>query len=191
MLIKHAKPVLTVLLVLALLLTATSCTAVEKRLYPLEHKELIEKYAEKHGMPPELLAAVIKTESGFDENARSRVGAIGLMQLMPSTAEEIAWRMGVEYDASALTDPETNISYGTYYLKHLYDLLGADWDNACAAYNAGIGRVTGWLKNEEYCKDGKTLSYIPIEETRNYVNKINNYKEKYKKLYFDSEGDEQ
>lgn len=185
------KRLLLILTLLSVLVASASCTAIEKKLYPLEYREIIEKYAEMHGIPAEMLAALIKTESGFDAEARSRVGAVGLMQLMPSTAAEVARRMGTAYDESALTDPETNVAYGTYYLAYLYKNLGCDWGNACAAYNAGIGRVMGWLKDKEYSADGKTLSYIPIEETRNYVNKINTYKEKYKELYFNSEGEQQ
>ncbi len=173
----------------AVMLFCTSCTAIEKKIYPLQYEEHIKESCDLYGVPYDLLAALIKTESGYDANARSSAGAVGLMQLLPSTAEELAGRMEVEYDENMLTDPKTNISYGCYYLAYLYNNLGNDWDTACAAYNAGIGRVTGWLENSEYSDDGKTLKYIPIEETRNYVNKINNYRIKYKELYFSTEGE--
>ena len=147
---------------LLILVSAASCGFIEKTIYPLNHEELIKTYGDKYDIPYELLAAVIYTESGFDEKAVSRVGAIGLMQLMPSTAEEIAGRLGVEYDESALTDPETNIAYGSFYLGYLYRNLGENWDTACAAYNAGIGKVKGWLNNEEYSDDGLALKAYPL-----------------------------
>lgn len=169
------------------LFSFVSCGFINKTVYPLNHEELIRCYGDKYDIPYELLAAVIYTESGFDEKAASGAGAVGLMQLMPSTAEEIAWRLGVEYNEDMLTDPETNISYGSFYLRYLYRNLGENWDTACAAYNAGIGKVKGWLENGEYSDDGVALKTIPIDETRNYVQRVNKYKEKYKELYFNSE----
>ncbi len=176
--------------VLLMLIGATflsACGIADEVKYPINHKELIIEYGDKYEIPYELLAAVIRTESSFDENAVSPVGAMGLMQLMPTTAEEIATRLGEDYSAVDITDPETNIAYGSFYLKYLYRNLGENWDTACAAYNAGIGRVSGWLKDKAYSEDGSTLKNIPIEETRNYVKRINEYKIKYKELHFSEE----
>ncbi|MBQ3081780.1 MAG: lytic transglycosylase domain-containing protein [Clostridia bacterium] len=182
-----ARLFLCVILSFLVAFSFVACGFIGKTIYPLNHEELIRNYCDKYDIPYELLAAVIYTESGFDEKAVSRVGAVGLMQLMPSTAEEIAGRLGVEYNEDMLTDPETNIAYGSFYLRYLYRNLGENWDTACAAYNAGIGKVMGWLDNEEYSDDGVTLKSIPIDETRNYVQRVNKYKEKYKELYFNSE----
>ncbi len=174
-------------LVGALLLSLCSCGLVDKTLYPIKHTELIKEYGDKYGIPYELLAAVIKTESDFNETAKSSAGAIGLMQLMPSTAEEIAWRLGEDYTTVDITLAETNIAYGSFYLSYLYRNLGEEWETALAAYNAGIGKVKGWLKDAAYSDDGVTLKSIPIAETDNYIKRINKYKGKYKELYFNSE----
>lgn len=171
-------------LAVALIWCVASCSAIDKMIYPIEYEELIREYGDLNGIPYEILAAVIKTESGFDPYARSSAGAVGLMQLLPSTAEEMASRMGAVYDAAALTNPETNVAYGSYYLKYLYVNLGENWDTACAAYNAGIGKVSRWLEDERYSDDGVSLKEIPITETEKYVERINKYSQKYKKLYF-------
>ena len=185
--LNRVKAVLAVSLAVVLVMVFTACGFIDKTIYPINYTELIEQYGGKYGIPCELLAAVINAESGFDENAVSGAGAIGLMQLMPSTAEEIAGRLGVEYDSTMLTDPETNIAYGSFYLNYLYRNLGENWETACAAYNAGIGKVSGWLKDSKYSDDGVSLKSIPIAETDNYVKRINKYKQKYKELYFNSE----
>lgn len=187
MCLKRLKGVVLSLLAASLCLTLCACGFVDKTLYPLNHRELIEEYGDKYGIPYELLAAVIKAESDFNERAKSSAGAVGLMQLMPSTAEEIAWRLGEDFEAVDITDAKTNIAYGSFYLNYLYRNLGEIWETALAAYNAGIGKVKGWLEDTEYSDDGKTLKAIPIAETENYINRISKYKEKYKELYFNSE----
>ena len=80
-------------------------------------------------------------------------------------------------------DPDTNIRYGVWYLSYLYGRFDS-WDNAFAAYNAGPGNVSKWLKDSEYSSDGETLSYIPFKETRNYVVKVNRAIEVYDRLYY-------
>lgn len=185
--LNRVKTVLFTVVALLLTLSVSSCSFINETLYPIKHKELIMQYGDKYGIPYELLAAVIKTESDFSETAVSGAGAVGLMQLMPTTAEEIAGRLGEEYDGTKLSDPETNIAYGSFYLNYLYRNLGENWETACAAYNAGIGKVSGWLKDERYSDDGATLKSIPISETDNYIKRINKYKEKYKEIYFSEE----
>lgn len=155
----------------------------------MDYKDTIVKYCDEYSVPYDLLCAIIRTESSFDVQAVSSAGAIGLMQLMPSTAREIADRIGETYDENKLFEPETNIKYGCFYIRYLYKNLGENWDTACAAYNAGIGRVASWLKDSAYSDDGISLKHIPIEETKNYVERINKFKIKYKELYFSSEGE--
>ena len=184
MLKRSVKCLCLILGVMLLLLSTASCKAIEKCFYPLEYEEYIYKYGDMYDIPYDLLAAVIKAESGFDPAAVSGAGAVGLMQLLPATAEEIALRLEIEYDEDMLWNPETNISYGSYYLAYLYENLGSNWKTACAAYNAGIGRVKGWLEDAAYSDDGKNLKYIPFEETRNYLERIEKNRNKYTKLYF-------
>lgn len=164
-------------------------TAIEKRIYqkPDEYAPFVEKYSAEYGVPENLIYAVIKTESSFDSSATSSKGAIGLMQLMPSTFEWLAKDILREHlSAGMLYDPETNIKYGTYYISRLYNRFG-DWDTALAAYNGGEGNVSEWLADTRYSTDGKKLiiDNIPDEfsETEGYVKKVNKAFDKYKKLY--------
>ncbi len=184
MLKSNIKRLLLLLFAVVIMLGTASCNAIEKCFYPLEYEEYIYKYGEMYGIPYDLLAAVIKAESGFEADAVSDAGAVGLMQLLPATAEELAPKLNIEYDEDMLTDPETNIAYGSYYLAYLYKNLGNNWQTACAAYNAGIGRVKGWLEDGRYSDDGNNLKYIPFEETRNYLERIEKNRNKYTKLYF-------
>lgn len=147
---------------------------------PMEHREVIEKVAFEEGVAEHILYAVIYTESSFVADAVSSAGAVGLMQLLPSTAEWLCEREGAEYDESMLTDPEFNVTYGTKYLKILYDRYG-NWDAAHAAYHAGFTRVDSWLDEEGTAsinEDGQLVG-IPLESTASYVNKIRTVREKY------------
>ena len=144
--------------------------------YPLRYKEEIILYSDTYSVPADLVCAVIYAESGYDPDAVSPVGAVGLMQLLPSTAEEIAWRLKI--DSYDLCDPETSIKFGTYYLSYLYKLLG-DWNTVAAAYNAGIGNVIDWLADTEYSTDGITLIKIPFNETAAYVKRVSSGREVY------------
>ena len=159
-------------------------TRIERAIYPQpsEYAEYVCKYSSEYGVPEELIWAVIKTESDFDASAVSGVGAVGLMQLMPETFNEITnSRLNERLDAGMRYDPETNIRYGTYYLAYLYSRYG-NWSTAIAAYNAGLGKVDEWLENEDYAKDD-ALTYIPYRETRNYVKKVQKALEMYESLY--------
>lgn len=157
--------------------------SIEHFVYPLKYEQEIISAAELNSLAPELLCAVIYAESRFDENATSSVGARGLMQMMPETFSEITERKGDTHTEDDLYDPFISIEYGAAYLGYLYDHFG-DIYTACAAYNAGIGTVEGWLQNEEYSADGTTLYNIPYGETASYVEKIEHATAKYKELYF-------
>ena len=110
------------------------------------------------------------------------------MQMMPNTFYDIQHRLSEEYDEEMLFDPETSIKYGTYYLRYLYNIFG-DWELVFAAYNAGMGNVSNWLKNDEYSKDGKLL-VIPFAETDNYVKKVLDTEKEYKKILSEEENHE-
>ena len=181
--------VIAALVILALLVSAIIkyfpmlFEDVDKFSYPLEYEKEISAASEEFSVPEEIICAVIYTESAFNKNACSSVGARGLMQIMPSTFADIQKALGTSYTDDDLYDPAVNIRAGTYYLSYLYRLLG-DWENVHAAYNAGIGTVWGWLDDERYSKDGK-LTHIPYAETDNYVKKIETAKVKYAELYFE------
>ena len=165
--------------------------ALERRLYPLYYTDVVEASADEFGLPPELVYAVILTESSFDADAVSSAGAKGLMQLTDDTNEWVAWRLGEESEPSRIFEPGLNIRRGCYLLSYLYERFGG-WNEALAAYNAGVGRVDGWLDDLLYSSDKKTLivDKLPIEETRSYIIKVLNSAEKYKKLYFEENSEE-
>lgn len=165
--------------------------AIERRLYPLYYTDVVEASAGEFGLPPELVYAVILTESSFDADAVSSAGAKGLMQLTDDTNEWVAWRLGEESEPSRIFEPGLNIRRGCYLLSYLYERFGG-WNEALAAYNAGVGRVDGWLDDLLYSSDQKTLivDKLPIEETRSYIAKVLKSAEKYKKLYFEENSEE-
>ena len=165
--------------------------ALERRLYPLYYTDVVEASADEFGLPPELVYAVILSESSFDADAVSSAGAKGLMQLTDDTNEWVAWRLGEESEPSRIFEPGLNIRRGCYLLSYLYERFGG-WNEALAAYNAGVGRVDGWLDDLLYSSDQKTLivDKLPIEETRSYIAKVLKSAEKYKKLYFEENSEE-
>jgi soluble lytic murein transglycosylase-like protein len=107
---------------------------------------LVQKAAEQHGLPEDLMLGVIWVESRFNPNAVSKVGARGLMQLMPKTADYLAERMAWNRRVDAF-DPEFNIAAGAYYIARLIDEFGGDLELALAAYNAGPAKVQRWLES--------------------------------------------
>lgn len=140
--------------------------------YPVKHRETIEKYCNVFNLNPQLVCAVINTESSFNKNAVSTVGAKGLMQIMPATAQEIATKLNVSnFTEEMLFSPDTNIRFGCYYLNYLLQMYNGNVVNAVAAYNAGFNKVNEWLENPEHNLNGE-LTNPPITETKNYVNKV-------------------
>jgi soluble lytic murein transglycosylase len=136
--------------------------------YPLRYEHIVKGHAENYRLDPALLAAVIYQESKFDADARSESGAIGLMQLLPETAEGIATRTGgSRFDVDDLYDPEINVRYGSWYLRHLLDKYGSAED-ALAAYNGGQGNVD------------KGIRY---PETQHYVERVLELRGVYRRAY--------
>jgi soluble lytic murein transglycosylase len=137
--------------------------------YPLEYRAIVTGHARNYRLEPALLAAVIYHESKFDPRAESSSGAIGLMQLTPATAKGIAQRTGgSRFQLSDLYDPELNVRYGSWYLRHLLDRYDGDLRLALAAYNGGQGNV-----------DRGVL----FAETREYVKSVIATRERYRKAY--------
>ncbi len=173
-----------VLIIIILVFSCFACSIIDEKLYPLEYKDTIKKYATEYNLDPYLVMAVIHTESGFDAQAESKAGAMGLMQVMPTTGEWIAGKPEIameDFTAEDLLNPDTNIKFGCWYLNFLSDRFD-NQTNMLAAYNAGHTRVGEWLENEEYAKDGELVN-IPYEETDNYVEKVQKAYDKYKELY--------
>lgn len=152
--------------------------------YPLEYTDYINKAAKDYNLDPELICGVIHTESKFNPDAESSVGAAGLMQMMPETFD---WLMEKreetgKYTTDDLYDPAVNIDYGSYLLRYFLDYYGNE-KCAVAAYNAGF-EVSNWLDDPNCSSDGMTLDVIPYPETSEYVVKVESAKNKYKELYF-------
>jgi peptidoglycan lytic transglycosylase len=148
--------------------------------YPLEYEHIVRGHARQYELDPALLAAVIYRESKFDPDARSSSGALGLMQLLPATAEGIAqYTGGSRFKVEDLYDPEINVRYGSFYLRRLlrkYD----DVRLALAAYNAGQANVDGWIEAGE--------EEIPFPETREFVDNVLEAREIYARAYADELG---
>lgn len=154
-------------------------------LHPLGYSSWIRAHARNYELPPELIAAVIYQESRFDPKARSSAGAIGLMQVTPTTARGIAVHTGGHrFRVSDLTDPEINMRYGSFYLQRLHRRFDRNDDSftaSLAAYNAGQGRVERWLRTDA---DGRlAIDEIPYEETRHYVRSVQRLRVGYRRAY--------
>ena len=151
----------------------------ERLWYPLEYKQIVRGHARNYDLDPALLAAVIYQESKFKADAESSSGAIGLMQLLPDTAKGIALHTGgSRFEVSDLYDPEINVRYGAWYLRHLLRKYH-DERTALAAYNAGQDNVDRWL-----AAGGE----IAFAETRHYVDRVEDLKGIYRRAYGDELG---
>jgi soluble lytic murein transglycosylase len=172
------------LLTAALLATAIGATFAvlqtsrpawwERIWYPLRYEQIVRGHARHYDLDAALLAAVIYQESKFKADAHSKSGAIGLMQLLPTTAQGIALHTGGSgFRVDDLYDPEINIRYGAWYLHHLMQKYG-DEQTALAAYNAGQDNVDRWRR------DGERIQF---PETRAYVNRVEDLKQIYRDAY--------
>ena len=178
---------LALLIVCALFQGCGLVEGINRRLHPIAYTDELKAAADRYGLDRCLVAAVINTESRFDPDAVSVDGAEGLMQVLPSTAEWIAFRRDTEYKPGSLFDPETNLDYGCWLLRFLLDRYDGNSRYALIAYNAGFGRLDEWLK--ESGTDGE-LNEIPYAETKNYVERVFEYKEIYTNIYEELSNDE-
>jgi soluble lytic murein transglycosylase len=175
---------LAVLLIAGVLVGAAWVVRAEppwysRLVYPLRYESIVRGHAEQYDLDPALVAGVIYAESEFDAKARSGAGAIGLMQLLPSTARGIAERTGgTAFVVDDLYDPELNVRYGSWYLRHLLDRYG-DERTALAAYHAGQGNVDRWRA---------AGTGIQFPETRSYVDRVLRFERVYEHAYGDELG---
>jgi soluble lytic murein transglycosylase len=155
-------------------LEGTPSRLIDRVRYPLRYDVIVRGHAANYKLDPALLAAVIYQESKFRATVVSASGAIGLMQLLPETARGIALRTGgIGFRDADLYNPEINVRYGSWYLRHLLDKYG-DETMALAAYNAGQGKVDSWLA------DGGGIRFA---ETRGYVQSVEHAKSVYRRAY--------
>jgi soluble lytic murein transglycosylase len=151
--------------------------AIKEITLPLRHDDIIRQQAAEKGLDPSLIAAVIYAESRFVDQ-KSSAGALGLMQITPATAKGIeAASGGTTFVTSDLSDPEINISYGSFYLRHLLDRYSGNEIAALSAYNAGIGNVDTWGGSD------LSLGDIKFPETRAYVEEVMEKQKEYAQKY--------
>ncbi len=182
-----------VLFVVSVLLHGRSTTEFSRSLYPIKYEYYVETYAKEFDVDVCLVYGVIRTESGFDPDAVSQAGAIGLMQIMPDT---FTWLQNYRtefmpeklLDSSELYKPQVNIEYGTYLLRYLLDRYDGDVSLAIIAYNAGYGNVDNWLADGTIPKSGVTSENVPFTETSNYLDRVTGAMEMYRTLYYDELG---
>jgi soluble lytic murein transglycosylase len=158
--------------------------AVQEVVLPLRHEDIIRQQAADKGLDPALIAGVIFTESRFRDQT-SHAGAKGLMQILPSTADDIARKSGgTAFVEGDLANPQVNISYGSFYLRYLLRRYGGNEVLAIAAYNAGEGRVDQWIfdardRGERF----DHARHIPFPETRHYVQQVLEVRSRYRAEY--------
>lgn len=163
----------------------SQCESVQRSyIYPYPYRATVERYAERYGVDSHLAAAVILSESHFQDDVHSHRGAVGLMQLMPDTAAWIAYQLDdEEYSLASLHEPDRNIRYGVWYLASLEDEFQGNDVLALAAYNAGRGNVQAWIEEEGWPHDFADISKIPYNETRAYVARVLAAQRRYRELY--------
>lgn len=150
--------------------------------YPLKYGDEIEKYAKKQNLDPSLVRGLILQESYYNPKAKSRVGATGLMQLMPPTAKEHAKKLGIRFAISRLENPEVNVQLGTFHLRMLVNLFQGNTYLAVASYNAGQGNVAKWRRAAPRKPIDEFLESIPFPETRNYVKRVTMLRASYARM---------
>jgi peptidoglycan lytic transglycosylase len=156
--------------------------------YPMEHAAAITAEAAATGVEPDLIAAVIYQESKYAENARSPRGAVGLMQVLPETADWIHRQRGAPAAGpDRLAEPEVNIAYGTWYLDYLLDKYRSQ-DLALAAYNGGETNLMVWIATARRDGHALTLADVPFSETRNFVGAVRDARSVYRRAWSESLG---
>ncbi|MFN2443412.1 MAG: transglycosylase SLT domain-containing protein [Thermoanaerobaculia bacterium] len=151
--------------------------------YPLRYESLIREASEKNRLDPYLVMALIRQESAFNPDAKSWVGATGLMQIMPATGQELGDLAYGSFSTSRLTDPEVNVELGTRYLRRVIDLLDGNIELALAGYNGGPYRIRRWRQQNPSRPLDEFLEGMPLSETRGYVKRITLLRTSYEQLY--------
>ncbi len=151
--------------------------------YPLRFEDEIRDAARKNDLDPYLVMALIRQESAFNPNATSRVGAAGLMQIMPATGNELGTRIYGRFQQARLLDPQTNVELGTHYLARVIRLFDGNVELALAGYNGGPYRILRWRKEQRGKPLDEFIEGIPLTESRGYVKRITLIRSTYEELY--------
>ncbi|MEG2813549.1 MAG: lytic transglycosylase domain-containing protein [Oscillospiraceae bacterium] len=185
--LKVKKVIIIPIIIIAIIISTIGMTfcmkMYNKTTYQQEYVNIIEKYAKEYKVDKNLIFAIVNTESDFKEDAVSKVGARGLMQLMPKTFDWVKTKLKdktTTYDD--MFDPEKNVKFGAYLICILLEEFD-DNEAAIAAYHAGRGAVNKWLNDERYSDNKKNLKKIPISDTEHYVRKVMKSYEMYQEIY--------
>lgn len=166
----RSRRIITITLLAILIVVAIAiCVFAFIREFTPDFRTIIDEKCEYYSVDKYLVYALIKTESGYDTNAISHKGAVGLMQILPSTA---SWLTGENITAQDLVDPRVNIDIGVMLLARLNKKY-TDFRHVLAAYNAGSGKVEEWIRAEV------DFDNLPYKETKNYIKKVNAFKSIY------------
>ncbi|QUH25577.1 lytic transglycosylase domain-containing protein [Serpentinicella alkaliphila] len=159
------------------------CMFAYELAYPRPFEDLVKRWAKEYNVDPYLIWAVMREESHFRDSVHSRVGAIGLMQIMPATGKDIAGRLKITVTNEDILQPDINIRFGTFYIRSMLNMFSDDLDKALAAYNGGGGNVRRWSNSNL----GSTAMGFPTSitflETREYITKVSDSYYIYKWLY--------
>lgn len=177
---KFVRIVTVVTVLIGVVVSPFLYDALQRRLYPREYSEYIERYSAEYEIDPWLVYSIILCESDFESQAVSTAGACGLMQLMPATFSWICQKYGIQEEG--IFNPETNIRAGCAYIYYLSEKF-PHTVSMLSAYNAGEGRVCEWLSKAEYSEDGQTLKTIPYKETDQYVKRVLRSRNRYYRVY--------
>jgi soluble lytic murein transglycosylase len=175
---------LALIIVAVLSLVSPADHAVKEITLPLRHEDVIRQQARDKKVDAALIAGVIYTESRIRDQT-SHAGAKGLMQILPSTAHDIARKSGgTAFIEGDLANPQVNISYGSFYLRYLLQRYGGNEVLAIAAYNAGEGRVDKWIFDARHKGEAfDRARHIPFPETRHYVQQVLDVRTRYREEY--------
>lgn len=181
-----SKKALIITGILCLIFIFVAMPLFNRLIYPLEYEEYIVDSARDTGVDPYLVIAIIRTETKFDPNKTSRVGASGLMQLMPMTVEEIIQEGNFSPAfRDYVNEPAVNIRMGSWYLANLTKKFKGNKVAVIAAYNAGPTIVQKWLDNKTWDGTSENADQIPYGETRHYVKRVTYLYQKYRSIYDD------
>ena len=187
------RVIVSLVLLIAVILLISSNT-FWRWMYPIGYQSLIQQSARANQLDPLLVASVVRVESQFHQKDVSHAGAIGLMQLMPDTAQWIATQMtqqGTQHvgegqgqaNTHDLASPQLNIQLGTWYIRYLIAQFHGNQVAAIAAYNGGPKRVQGWLTNGTWNGKLQTITDIPVGETRHFVDRVFYNYDLYQRIY--------
>lgn len=175
---------LVVLIIASVLLTFSEAKRIEKMIDFADVYHIVYKYSKKYEVEENLILAMIRASSSFDANAVSSSGAVGLMQIHPTTyTGDIKARIGSNEGVGKLFDPDFNIMCGVYYLRVWLDYFNSS-ELALAAYNAGAGSVGSWLSDPQYSDEGTLkLDELPNGTTAEFIESVMRYYEEYNDTY--------